>query len=322
MIPDAAPAEREALALPLDPRETVSIVIPCYKQAALLPEAIESALAQSYPHVEVIVVDDGSPDDVAGVVARYPTVRLVRQPNRGLSVARNAGLRAARGAYVVFLDADDRLFPAAVAAGMACFAEHPDAALVWGRFRFIAEDGTPRDERVRRPTDGDLYYALLPRNHVEMLATVLFRRDIVERLGGFSTTLRAGEDYDLLLRMTRQFPAYEHTALVAEYRRYERYGSSMSRDPARMLRNTMRVLAAQRPYVRGRARHEAALRSGVRFFQDYYGGELIDQLRARARQGEWVRAAHDAAVLVRYYPRGIVERIARRVQAALRVTWG
>ena len=89
----------------------VSVVIPCYRQAHFLPDAIESVLAQTYPHFEIIVVDDGSPDDTRAVAGRYPGVRCLRQRNRGLSAARNAGLAASIGTYVVFLDADDRLTP-------------------------------------------------------------------------------------------------------------------------------------------------------------------------------------------------------------------
>ena len=103
----------------------VSVVIPCYNQAHFLPEAIKSALAQTHQPVEVVVVDDGSPDNVVDVVASYPGVRCVRQENRGRSQARNAGFRASRGKYVIFLDADDRLTPNAIESHLRCFSEHP-----------------------------------------------------------------------------------------------------------------------------------------------------------------------------------------------------
>src|SRR5215204_1671374 len=98
----------------------VSVVIPCYKQAHFLGEAIESVLAQSYPNFEIIVVDDGSPDNTSEVAASYPRVRLVRQENQGLSAARNSGLSRSEGEYVVFLDADDRLLPGALQVGLEC----------------------------------------------------------------------------------------------------------------------------------------------------------------------------------------------------------
>src|SRR5215204_1328714 len=120
----------------------VSVVIPCYNQAHFLGEAIESVLAQSYPNFEIIVVDDGSPDNTSEVAASYPRVRLVRQENQGLSAARNSGLARSEGEYVVFLDADDRLLPGALQAGLECFEAHPKCAFVYGRCSRIRRDGT------------------------------------------------------------------------------------------------------------------------------------------------------------------------------------
>ena len=97
----------------------VSVVIPCYNQAHFLGEAIESVLAQTYPHLEIVVVDDGSTDNTGEVAARYPGVRYVRQENQGLAAARNTGLRHSSGDYLVFLDADDRLLATGRGGGAA-----------------------------------------------------------------------------------------------------------------------------------------------------------------------------------------------------------
>ena len=121
----------------------MSVVIPCYNQAHFLSEAIESVLAQSYPHFEIVVVDDGSTDDTPKVAARYPAVRCIRQDNRGLSAARNAGLGCSEGEYVVFLDADDRLLPEALEVGLECFDANPECAFVSGHYREISVDGSP-----------------------------------------------------------------------------------------------------------------------------------------------------------------------------------
>src|SRR5690606_15764736 len=123
----------------------VSIVIPCYNHARFLGEAIESALGQTYPRVEVVVVDDGSTDDTAAVVVRYPAVRYVRQANAGLAAARNAGLRASTGELLVFLDADDRLTPGALEEGLRCLRARPECAFVYGAYRWIEADGTFHD---------------------------------------------------------------------------------------------------------------------------------------------------------------------------------
>ena len=100
----------------------VSVVIACYNGERYLQEAIESALAQSYPRVEIIVVDDGSTDGSSEIAKKFP-VRYVRQENRGLTESRNLGIRASRGNYVVFLDADDRLRRDAIETGQRRRAE-------------------------------------------------------------------------------------------------------------------------------------------------------------------------------------------------------
>src|SRR6266849_1371894 len=115
----------------------VSVVVVCYNQAKYLGEAIESALAQRYQPVEILVVDDGSTDATAKVAATFPRVHYVHQSNRGLAAARNTGLRHSTGEYVVFLDADDKLLPAAVREGMDCFGEFPESAFVSGAYRNV-----------------------------------------------------------------------------------------------------------------------------------------------------------------------------------------
>lgn len=300
----------------------VSVVIPCYAQAHLLPTALESVLAQEGASVEAVVVDDGSPDDVRTVAARYAGVRYVHQPNQGLSAARNTGLRESSGEYVVFLDADDRLLPGALAAGLACFDEHPESAFVYGDFRYMSEDGAPLGRRKRPPLEVDLYGGMLIRNHVEMISTALFRRSVLDREGAFDPALRSAEDYDLLLRIARRYPTSFHRELVAEYRRYRRPGKSLSQNAGVMLRSTMRVLRAQRRYARGNAFYESRLAEGTRFFQDYYGGELVGEVRALLREHRWLAALRGMALLLRYYPRGVVERLVRRARTALRLAHG
>ena len=174
----------------------VSAVIPCFNQAHFLNEAIDSLLAQTYPHLEIIVVDDGSTDNTAEVASRNANVRLVRQQNSGLAAARNSGIRASQGEYLVFLDADDRLLPNAVEAGFNCLQGQPASVFAWGRYRRLAPDGTAIVATRYIPLDHDLYAALLRGNHIAMHATVIYRRSILDSTGGFDVSLPACEDYD------------------------------------------------------------------------------------------------------------------------------
>src|SRR5918995_2122102 len=129
------------LSLAVEQEDLVTVVIPCYNQAHFLSEAIESVLAQDHPHIEVVVVDDGSTDNTAKVAARCPQVHLIRQHNQGLSAARNAGLESSHRDYIVFLDADDRLLPGAVGAGLEVLRAHPECAFAFGHYRYVTNDG-------------------------------------------------------------------------------------------------------------------------------------------------------------------------------------
>src|SRR5262249_10534183 len=150
--------------------------------------------------------------------ARYPGVRYVRQRNQGLSSASNAGLRATWCPYVAFLAADDRLLPEATEAGVSCMEAHPDCAFVSGHYRLIDAAGGLLDFEPCACAIKDHYRELLRGNYIGMHATVLYRRGVLQRMGGFDIALRHCEDYDLYLRIARSWPIYCHHKVVAEYR--------------------------------------------------------------------------------------------------------
>src|SRR3954454_21989799 len=115
----------------------VSVVIPCFNQRAYVADAIESVLGQTYDNIEVVVVDDGSDDGSAGVIRNYRDVRYVRQGNAGLARARNAGLEASTGEFVIFLDADDWLLPRAVELGAQALTDRPDCMFAAGHYVYV-----------------------------------------------------------------------------------------------------------------------------------------------------------------------------------------
>jgi glycosyltransferase involved in cell wall biosynthesis len=290
---------------------TVSVVIPCYNQGRFVGEAIASALAQTTPAVEVIVVDDGSCDDTRDVVRRFPGVAYAWQPNRGLSHARNRGCQLSRGEYVVFLDSDDRLCADALAIGLRELEGRPDAAFSFGRCLRIDEAGH-RLPTVHPPLVlDDPYSVLLTRNIIWTPAVVMFRR---ARCGGhlwFDPRFDAAADYDLYLRLTRHLPAAGHRHVVAEYRLHS---ASMSGDAALMLTTTLEVLRRHRPHVpagKG-ALHAAA----VRGWNHFYGEQLVEQIGRRIRSGApWIVVARDLFTLVRHYPRGLARHVGRKARS-------
>jgi glycosyltransferase involved in cell wall biosynthesis len=281
----------------------VSVVIPCHGQAAYLEEAIESVLAQTYAQVEVVVVDDGSPDNAARLAGRFPWVRCVRQANTGLAGARNAGIRASEGDLLVFLDADDRLLPRALEVGVEELRAHPEAAFAFGRYRRVAGDGR-RLENDDQPRPEEAPYSVFLRyNYAGIPATGIFRRSALEDAGNFDETVPGAEDYDLGLRLSRLHAVRPHAEEVVEYRVH---GGGMSQDAGAMLAMTLKVLRRQRRHARRDPALRSSYREGRRFWRRYYGGPLAAQARAAFANREWRRGLRGLGVLLRFHPRGLL----------------
>jgi glycosyltransferase involved in cell wall biosynthesis len=294
----------------------VSVIIPCYNQARYLSAAIESALTQLGGRPEVIVVDDGSTEDVAGVVAHHPGVRFLNQANQGVAVARNAGLALATRPYLVFLDADDRLLPDALQAGVAALAGRADAAWAAGLCRIIGPDGALRPFRQQAPVSGDPYAALLRSNFVWMPGEAIFRRERVIEAAGFDPTVPASADYDLYLRLARQHPVVVHRQVVAEYRMHD---EKMSGNGLLMLRSTLQVLERQWPYARSRREYRVAYAAGNRFWRDFYGDRVVEDIRLSLRQeGRRGRALAWGLALLRHNPRAVAVQLYRKLRNTLR----
>ena len=289
----------------------VSVIIPCYNQAHFLSEAIESVLAQTHPSFEIIVIDDGSTDNTSEVAARFPSVRCIRQQNQGLPAARNSGLRAARGSYLVFLDSDDRLLPEAHETGLKYLLDHPECAFASGHYRLIDAAGKIVETNPQPRIDEDHYLALLQNNYITVPASVMYRREIFDEVGPFDTSLKSSEDYELYLRIARAHPVYCHGQLVAEYRQH---GSNMSSNSERMLKATLTVHGAQWPFVRGNKEYERAFKLGRKYWQYRYGEGMVEKVRAHVRTpGQWREALHGIKTVLRYYPRGFVKHAGRKL---------
>ncbi len=298
----------------------VSVIIPCYNHAHFLSEAIESVLRQTYPHYEIIVVDDGSTDETAKLADGYAQVHCVRQANLGLSAARNRGLRASQGEYLVFLDADDRLLPRALEIGVRELVQRPECAFVYGRSQYINYLGVPLPVSYGAPVEQDHFHALLHSNHIWMPAQVMHRRDIFNQVGEFNPSISAAADYDLYLRITRGFPVHNHNQIVAEYRQYV---DSMSRDYGLMLKTTLMALGSQRKFIRRDKRYLKAYRTGKRVWQSYYGEGCVEQFRAALRNPDRRQQALNAMVtLLRYYPRGVLKHLGKKIKVTFKRALG
>ena len=192
----------------------VSAVIPTYNYARFVGRAISSVLAQSYADLECIVVDDGSTDNTEEVIAAFgPAVRLIRQPNQGLSAARNTGIRAARGRYIAFLDADDAWHADKVSRQVALLDSHPETAVVGCGVRLMSADGE---------TLGGKEFDAQASGHADLRAQqrrvavrefwvggsgsgALVRREVFDEVGLFDTSLKAAEDWDMWMRLAARY---------------------------------------------------------------------------------------------------------------------
>jgi glycosyltransferase involved in cell wall biosynthesis len=239
----------------------VSVIIPCYRQAHYLDDAIQSTLAQTYRHVEIIVVNDGSPDNTAEVAARYDGLKYIRQRNLGLSTARNTGLKASVGDYIVFLDADDRLLPTTLETGVDALRDLPECAFVYGFCEFINHEGSPISTPPHVSIVNDHYRALLQENHIWTPGAAMFRRTAFARVEGFDPSLFRGcEDLDLYLRIARKFPVHCHGKVSLLYRKHP---ASMSKNKFRMLRASNDLFYKHLREVRGDRELEEICRSKI-----------------------------------------------------------
>ncbi|NTU71291.1 MAG: glycosyltransferase family 2 protein [Coriobacteriia bacterium] len=198
----------------------VSVVIPCYNQANYLPDAIESALNQTYHDVEVVVVNDGSPDDTSEVARRYPQVVLVEQENAGLSAARNAGIRAASGQYILPLDADDMID------STYCEKAVPLFTTGVGIVRAYQQNFGDDNQAYALP-EVKTVYDILPRNAI--CCASMFRRDLWEKVGGFDENMKSGyEDWEFWIRILAKKKQVRTIPEVLFY--YRKHGRSMVDD--------------------------------------------------------------------------------------------
>jgi cellulose synthase/poly-beta-1,6-N-acetylglucosamine synthase-like glycosyltransferase len=293
---------------PRDHAALVSIVIPCYNQGCYVSDAIESARGQSYRPIEIVVVDDGSCDDSATVVAAYPDVRLIRHAHRGLIAARNAGLAAARGEYVIFLDADDCLTSDAAAIGVSLLDEHRDAALAAGRCLVMDQNRKPLPTKTQPVVDRDFYAALLAGNYIWTPGAAVMRRDAVIGAGGYPHGHAGSADYALYLRLARAHAFACHERCVVWYRQH---AANMSRHSVAMLDATLAVLDEERAHVP--IKWAEAFRRSRRAWIAFYSDRIIEDIRTAWRGGDIARAVRYALALARRNPAACARHLGRKI---------
>ena len=185
---------------------TVSVIIPTFNRWPLVGDAIDSVLAQSYGDFEVIVVDDGSTDDTVKQLSRFGSrLRVLRQPNRGVSAARNLAARHARGNYLAFLDSDDLWLTEKLAIQTAFMEQNPAVRICQTEEIWIRNGVRVNPKAKHRKPSGNIFIPSLELCLVSPSAVMLTRK-LFERVGGFDESLPVCEDYDLWLRIAVDQP--------------------------------------------------------------------------------------------------------------------
>lgn len=227
----------------------VSVVIPTYNYGRYVAEAVESALGQTYPSVEVIVVDDGSTDDTRQRLAPYvagsalqrllgtkPPVRLVRQANRGAPAALNRGIRLARGEWIAWLSADDTFLPTKLQEQVAYAVQHPEERVIYTDWYLVDAAGrvTTTVRSLQFTYHEQLVRALFGACVING-STTLIHRTCFEQDGLFAEDLPQAHDWDLWLRLARDF----HFGYVAKpLVKYRWHGANLSRQPDALAYNS------------------------------------------------------------------------------------
>ncbi|HZO87540.1 MAG TPA: glycosyltransferase family 2 protein [Chthonomonadaceae bacterium] len=307
------------LASDRDNGPVVSVVIPCYNQARYLDQAIDSLLAQTYRHVEIIVVDDGSPDNTHEVAARYgDRVRYVRKENFGLPAAVNTGILHATGEFLIYLDADDYLWPDMIARLVNAAQEHPGAAVYHGDCQYVDSNRNEMSWRRTRSLPDDAFHHLLKGNYFACHC-LIFRRSILANAGLFDPTLRSNEDWDLWIRIA--LAGGKFVSVPGAVGCYRQYPGSMSKNYERMWLTGLDVLRKnQRLHGNCPLCREAAAQGRRTLREGQFGNLWYDMRACQTARDRWAFLGR-ALRLIRRDP-ALLRLFLREPVLRLRVRYG
>jgi glycosyltransferase involved in cell wall biosynthesis len=193
----------------------ISVIIPTYNRASYLKQAIDSVLSQDYfsethhpEHFELIVVDDGSTDETNKVVESYSQkIRYKFQEHKGVSPARNLGLKLSKGGFIAFLDSDDLWKKEKIRLQMEFMEAHPEAVVCCTQEIWIRNGVFVNPKKKHKKYSGQIFEKVLPLCLLS-LSSAFFRRRIFNEIGGFDPSLPACEDYDFGIRLAHKYPLY------------------------------------------------------------------------------------------------------------------
>lgn len=225
---------------------TVSVIIPCYNHEQYIQACIQSIIGQTYPDIELIIIDDGSKDRSVEKIReleaqcrqRFVRYRFLHRANRGLSATLNEALALSSGTYVCFIASDDLMYPEKTTQQAAYLERHPDVAAVFGHVDLIDESGRITGELLAGQTEYS-FSEILTSRHCYLAPTQMYRRSLFEAVGGFDEQVKI-EDWDLLLRISRNGSRMAN--LPAKLCQYRQHGHNISKNWLLMYEEKKKIL--------------------------------------------------------------------------------
>jgi glycosyltransferase involved in cell wall biosynthesis len=293
----------------------VSIVIPTYRHRDFILETLASVERQTFPDYEIVVVNDGSPDDTADLLRPLATegrIRYYEQPNSGQAAARNRGISEAEGTYVALLDDDDLLPPDKLAWQVAFMDANPEYGMVAGNARVIDAAGNALRETSY---DQDITFAgLFERSYFISPGQGLFRSSTLASIGGLDTAIWGADDWDLYFRLARvsKIRAVGRVALL-----YRKHAGNASLRTDLMLENSCLVIRRNLGHAAPRDRLRLS-RKAFRFIYDYCGSSCLSPSGARTRDERRLARKKALKALRSFLPAMLLDwRLAWRIARAM-----
>lgn len=265
----------------------ISIVIPAFRHAHYIPQTIFSVLSQPVPELELIIINDGSPDETAQVIVPFlsdPRVTYLEQDNQGQAAARNRGLALAKGEFIKFLDDDDVLPPDALEWAISLLMSHSDVAGVVGGVQYIDSDGMPIGALQSGHGHLALEDVLTARYPMASPGQAIFRTSAIRGIGGFDTTLRNVDDFDLYCRLVQCGKLIIDDRLSLKYRWHGGNASSDTRGMVDAARGVIgRHLASLKKSRRSAVRRQALALVEANYGMSAAWKEVSNHTNARSK---------------------------------------
>jgi len=271
----------------------VSVVIPAYNAMSFLPEAIKSVSTQTLQDYEIIVVNDGSTDNIEVWMTQItdPRVKLISQANQGASVARNTAIERSQGQYIAFLDADDLWESTKLKKQVQILDQHPQVGLAYTWVALIDSQSKPTGKVWENDLEGDVWEKLIEHNIVECCSTPMVRRCCFDAVGLFDPTVSQGacgsEDWEMWLRIAKHYSFKAVPEFLTYYRDHASNGSKnwtiMEHDYHLILDKTFANAPAHQQHLKSRSYGFANLRIAWKALQSLNGDyEIAGRYRAKA----------------------------------------